>query len=1242
MGKDSKESSLTMFCRVSPDDTVLYCNSALALYLGIEKEMLTGASLEAINLRLSGEMADFFSRQAVTGSLNRLIVDEEGRIFEGSHTSDGLVLDLFLTEVTRAERVLEPFRSTIGYDQEELSEEEIRSILHPERRIISMLRTRTVGLEDLAATLPPAEIRILLNTFDEEMREAVLESGGSIGDVEAGKMEAMLGIPRYYQDHPLRTLRAVFNQFDRIAAIRKRLHRVGKQVPALAAGIASGEVLISPLTSPGFSRLSAAGPPALLCQKLCKLARAGEILLSQFSLTALLGCLPDGWGYMRAETEDAPDLADIDWEGDEVQALPESLERQVYLVGPGVEQHSDQTAFYFEYLYTVRCAGFDTPVPVLRVVRPEGAAGAVFEISDERLMQTPVAQVLGKYKLLSVVGVGGMGKVWKAQDRFGNTVAIKVLNKAEAASEESVRRFQREAEVMSRLPHRNICRVFEIGKFEGVEFISMEFVDGLTLADLLYEGLAENAGPKVEKEARLQELIQSLRVSRSVAISRGEQPIAETAQRPRHSRILPVAQTLSLFTKICEGVQFAHEHGILHRDLKPGNVLLREDGEPLVADFGLAKFEEENESSMSISGHIVGTIENMAPEQAESSKDVDERADVYSLGTILYQMLTGHRHFDSSGNIIQDAQTLKTHQPVRPRQLNPTVDADLELICMKALRPVPSERYRTVSAMLADINRYRRGEVIKARPVSGMDVLRKAMHRHRALVAAIAVAGLVLAALAVVAVYQINQERIAAEEHASRAEEQARRAEEEARRAEMLRVEADQLRVEAERRQQDVEATLAELRKAREETVTEAQSRQKAEAESEKERLAREEAEKKVAQLNRTNLELEAAATEAALNRNNDGEVASGQQQQLETARSIFADRIQLRRIDLEDPEVLSELILAGLDASSRAVQQEPSNPEAHLLRGIYHLVSHEPEQALASLRQAREQGPESSVFAEKARLLNRVISRQVEQLGEFSPESVAEAIRTLSTREFEKLASLILAALPHRDPYRVKTIGEALLAIQDSNPEIRGNISLVQESYGTVARVERSEQLADFAPLAELPVEGLHLIAPKYVDWNVLSQMNLRGLILENANAQALPAMMPGDLSNLRFLSLRGTPVADLRFLAPLSNLQKLDLTDTGVRDITGIHNRNLISLNLTGCEPMNLVTITRLNLQELILDPATAANESQTIILRRRSTPSILRIEGDPPSQTLGEFFRRQDAGEYRKKSAEDSSGD
>ncbi len=158
--------------------------------------------------------------------------------------------------------------------------------------------------------------------------------------------------------------------------------------------------------------------------------------------------------------------------------------------------------------------------------------------------------------------------------------------------------------------------------------------------------------------------------------------------------------------KVCDALHASHEAGVFHRDLKPGNIMIRRGGEPVVTDFGLAKLAEpDGRAALSISGQLLGTVGYMAPEQARSSKNVDERADIYSLGAVLYQMLTGQKHFAASDNLLEDIQRLQHWTPVRLRELNKQIDGDLEIIALKALRAEPSERYRSIAAFREDLLR---------------------------------------------------------------------------------------------------------------------------------------------------------------------------------------------------------------------------------------------------------------------------------------------------------------------------------------------------------------------------------------------------------------------------------------------------------------------------------------------------------------------------------------------------------
>lgn len=207
------------------------------------------------------------------------------------------------------------------------------------------------------------------------------------------------------------------------------------------------------------------------------------------------------------------------------------------------------------------------------------------------------------------------------------------------------------------------------------------------------------------------------------------------ASLPHPATRLHEQQAFDIFCRICEGVHYAHQKGFLHRDLKPSNVLLREDGEPLVADFGLAKWSDGKEGghSLTLSGQVVGTLAYMAPGQAENSRNVDERADVYSLGAILFRMFAGRDHFKTTGNFMSDVARLRTHEAPKLRSIHPKASPDLELIIAKALSANPSDRYRNVSALLEDVRRHSRGEAVGIRQISPVEAGRRLYRKHRAM-----------------------------------------------------------------------------------------------------------------------------------------------------------------------------------------------------------------------------------------------------------------------------------------------------------------------------------------------------------------------------------------------------------------------------------------------------------------------------------------------------------------------------
>jgi eukaryotic-like serine/threonine-protein kinase len=291
------------------------------------------------------------------------------------------------------------------------------------------------------------------------------------------------------------------------------------------------------------------------------------------------------------------------------------------------------------------------------------------QASDDIAAAAP-AVWFGHFKLLAELGRGGMGVVYKARQKdLDRLVALKMILGNQLASEEQVRRFQVEAQAVARLSHPHIVHIYETGEVHGQQYFAMQYVDGPSLA------------------ARLK---------------RGPLPVEEATRC-----LIPVAHA----------VAYLHTRGVVHRDLKPANILLDAAGYPYVTDFGLVKLLEAD-SHMTHSGVIIGTPSYMAPEQAAGHHAVvGPRSDVYSLGAILYEMLTGRPPFREETPLDTLVQVLEG-EPAALRQLNPKVPHELELMCLKCLAKDANERYTTAAELADDLERFTRGEAIRARPQS--------------------------------------------------------------------------------------------------------------------------------------------------------------------------------------------------------------------------------------------------------------------------------------------------------------------------------------------------------------------------------------------------------------------------------------------------------------------------------------------------------------------------------------------
>ncbi len=313
---------------------------------------------------------------------------------------------------------------------------------------------------------------------------------------------------------------------------------------------------------------------------------------------------------------------------------------------------------------------------------------------------------LGDFELLQEIGRGGMGIVYRARQlSLGREVALKILPPSLSLPQRQIERFQREAKAAGRLHHPNIVSILTVGQDGELRFIAMELVSGLNLAEEL---------------KRLRE---------------------EKNVRDDTTAHLPSSHASSFFRRVGEivrqaadALQHAHEHKIVHRDIKPSNLLLDTEGNVRIVDFGLARDEEQG--TITKTGELAGTPHYMSPEQARASRQrVDHRTDVYSLGVVLYELLTLRRPFEgrTSQEVIHN---ILEREPQRIRKLNPRVPRDLEVICTTAMAKALSERYATAAELRDDLARFLAHQAIRARPPSLWQIARAIAKKHRVALAA--------------------------------------------------------------------------------------------------------------------------------------------------------------------------------------------------------------------------------------------------------------------------------------------------------------------------------------------------------------------------------------------------------------------------------------------------------------------------------------------------------------------------
>ena len=637
-----------------------------------------------------------------------------------------------------------------SHNIENLSPEDRATFSIPERRYMSVSFTDLRGFTAMSEKLTPDEVRVIINIYLTEAIRAVTDNGATVDKIVGDEVMALYGAPKYYKDHAFRAVKTAIDQQEYLRAKRAEYAKAGKTLPECGIGVNTGEMIVGNIGSETRQDYTVLGASVNLAARLCGAARAGQVLITEAVLKEMLDGLPEGWSFEQGTSGMTVQITELGGKTEGVFELAPDIAGREYTFFCNKNK-----VWQFRYLYAVKVKGVEQPLPVIEALsaaRTEDAGITAEELrkslSDDRA-QSGSTKVFGKYRLIKrIASYGGM-ETWQARDMFGNDVALKLLLAEGPQSAALAARLTREAEAMKALNHKNIRHLLRVGIYENIHYLALEYLHGATLNRVLHAGTKGLTG-NIEEIAGLD--IQEVITAESKPAGENKKAKPEPAQTEDKSSPapsgMPVGMAIEIISGLLDGLTHLHSRGLIHRDIRPGHIMITPDGKAVIMDLGSAVFRGKDEAgALSASEYDRSpAFDCIAPECAGEtvSSAYPERADIFSAGSVLYRLLTGRPWFTPTGNPDADYAHIRNCSVPDPRGLVPGLDADIAAIIGKAMERDAAHRYVSASAFRADLDKYKNGDPVSARKHTVLYVLSKKYRKHRTVINAVGAAAAVL------------------------------------------------------------------------------------------------------------------------------------------------------------------------------------------------------------------------------------------------------------------------------------------------------------------------------------------------------------------------------------------------------------------------------------------------------------------------------------------------------------------